>query len=100
MVAFEDVLVLTAILFVIGVYGIISKRNGMYIIISIEIIINAAVINFAFAASYLNEMNGAVYALLVLVMAVFEAVVFVSLMIEFSRKKNSVSISKLNRFRG
>ncbi len=100
MIPFQDILILTSVLFAIGVYGIISKRNGIYIIISIEIIINAAVINFAFAASFLNEISGAVYAILVLIMAVFEAVVFMSLMIELSRKKGTVDISKVGKFRG
>lgn len=93
-------LLLTAVLFAIGLYGIISRREGISIIISSEIIVNAALINFISAANFYSNLNGVSYALITLIMVVFETVVFISLIVVFSRKTGSLSISKLGRYKG
>ena len=93
-------LLLTAVLFAIGIYGIVSRREGISIIISSEIIVNAAIINFVSAANFYSELNGISYALITLIMVVFEAVVFIALMVVFSRRAGSLSISKLGRYKG
>jgi NADH-quinone oxidoreductase subunit K len=91
---------LTTILFAIGLYGIISRREGISIIISSEIIVNAALINFISAANFYSNLNGVSYALITLIMVVFETVVFIALMVVFSRRTGSLSISKLGRYKG
>lgn len=93
-------LLLSAVLFAIGIYGIISRREGVSIIISSEIIVNAAILNFISAAGFYSALNGVSYALITLIMIVFETVVFIALMVVFSRKTGSLSISKLTRYRG
>ncbi|EFD92488.1 MAG: NADH-ubiquinone oxidoreductase chain 4L [Candidatus Parvarchaeum acidophilus ARMAN-5] len=93
-------LLLTTILFAIGLYGIISRREGISIIISSEIIVNAALINFISAANFYSNLNGVSYALITLIMVVFETVVFIALMVVFSRRTGSLSISKLGRYKG
>jgi NADH-quinone oxidoreductase subunit K len=100
MVALEDVLFLSISLFAIGIYGIISKRNGLGILVSAEIIINASLLNFVAASSSFLSFSGVSYALLVLVMAVLEAVAFMGLLIAYYRKTSSVSLSKLRNYRG
>jgi NADH-quinone oxidoreductase subunit K len=93
-------LLLTSILFAIGLYGILSRREGISIIISSEIIVNAAIINFVSAANFYSALNGIGYALITLIMIVFETVVFIALMVIFSRRTGSLSISKLRRYKG
>lgn len=93
-------LILTTVLFAIGIYGILSRREGISIIISSEIIVNAAIINFISAANFYSNLNGVSYALMTLIMVVFETVVFIALMVVFSRKTGSLSISKLGRYKG
>ncbi len=93
-------LLLTSVLFVIGLYGILSRREGISIIISSEIIVNAAIINFVSAANFYSALNGISYALITLIMIVFETVVFIALMVIFSRRTGSLSISKLVRYKG
>ncbi len=93
-------LLLTTVLFVIGLYGILSRREGISILISSEIIVNAAIINFISAANFYSKLNGVSYALITLIMVVFETVVFIALIVIFSRRTGSLSISKLGRFKG
>ncbi len=93
-------LLLTTVLFAIGLYGILSRREGISIIISSEIIVNAALINFVSAANFYSKLNGISYALITLIMVVFETVVFIALIVVFSRRTNSLSISKLRRYKG
>ena len=93
-------LLLTTLLFSIGIYGIISRREGISIIISSEIIVNAAIINFISAANFYSNLNGVSYALITLIMVVFETVVFITLIVVFSRKTGSLSISELGRYKG
>jgi NADH-quinone oxidoreductase subunit K len=93
-------LLLTTLLFSIGIYGIISRKEGVSIIISSEIIVNAAIINFISAANFYSNLNGVSYALITLIMVVFETVVFIALIVVFSRKTGSLSISELGRYKG
>ena len=93
-------LLLTTLLFSIGIYGIISRKEGVSIIISSEIIVNAAIINFISAANFYSNRNGVSYALITLIMVVFETVVFIALIVVFSRKTGSLSISELGRYKG
>jgi NADH:ubiquinone oxidoreductase subunit K len=100
MVPLSYILFLSVVLFAIGVYGVLSRKNGFGMLISAEIIINAALLNFVGASASLSSLSGASYALIILVMAVLEAVVFVGMLIAYSKKTSSVLLSKLRRFRG
>ncbi|MCL5101497.1 MAG: NADH-quinone oxidoreductase subunit NuoK [Candidatus Parvarchaeota archaeon] len=100
MVAYIDFVVLSSILFAIAIFGIISRRNGITFVVSAEIIINAAMINFVGASSAFNSYSGASYALITLVIAVLETVVLLGMLIIFSRKTGSVSFSKMKEFKG
>ncbi len=93
-------LFLTSVLFVIGIAGIIMRREGISILISSEIIVNAALINFVSAANFYSNLNGISYALITLITIVFETVVFIALLVIFSRRTGSMSISKLKRYKG
>ncbi len=100
MISYTDVLVLTGILFAVAIYGIVSRRNGITFIISAEIILNAALINFVAASSAFNSYDGASYALLTLVIAVLETVAIIGMLIVLGKRTNSVSLNKLRNFRG
>lgn len=100
MIPYEYIFYLTSILFVIAIFGILMRKNLINFIISIEIIINAALINFAAGSYYFGYLNGVSYALLILVIAVFEAAVAIALVIFYHRTTNSLDMSSLKEYRG
>ena len=100
MIPYNYFVILSVILFAIAVYGILAKKNGITLVISAEIIINAALINFVGASGAFNSYDGASYALITLIMAVIETVVVIAMLIILSRRTGSVSLSELRNFRG
>ncbi len=100
MIPYTDFAVLSAALFAIALYGILSHRNGITFIVSAEIMINAALINFVGAAASFGSLDGASYALITLVIAVLETVAIIGMLIIFSKKTGSVSFSSLRNFKG
>lgn len=100
MIPYIDFAILSSVLFAIAVYGIVSRRNGITFIVSAEIIINAALINFAGASGVFSSYDGISYALITLVIAVLETVAIIGMLIIFSRKTGSVSFSKLKELKG
>lgn len=62
----EKYLILSSLLFCIGLYGAISRKNGIMVLISIEIMLNAASLNLAYFSSFYN-LQGQIFALFVIV---------------------------------
>jgi len=60
----EYELILSVALFCIGLYGILIRKNAIIVLMSIEIILNAAILNFVAFSSYSNDPAGQVFALL------------------------------------
>ncbi|MCL5009428.1 MAG: NADH-quinone oxidoreductase subunit NuoK [Candidatus Parvarchaeota archaeon] len=100
MIPYSYYAVLSSILFSIALFGVITRRNGITLIVSGEIIINAAMINFVAGSGGSGGMNGVSYALLILIIAVFETVAVISMLIALSRRTNSTSLQKLKSTRG
>jgi NADH:ubiquinone oxidoreductase subunit K len=76
MLPVEHLLYLGAILFCIGLYVIITKRNAIMILLGIELMLNAANINLiAFNSIYADKLDGQMFALFIIVVAVCEAAV-------------------------
>ena len=65
-------LILAAILFCIGVYGVLARRNGVLVLMSVELMLNAVNINLIAFASYLHKQAGDVFALFVITIAAAE----------------------------
>src|SRR5205807_2036261 len=68
-------LLLSAALFCIGLYGILARRNGIIVLMSIEILLNASILNFVAFSSYSGNPSGQVFALLGIAVAAAEAAV-------------------------
>ncbi|MGC8516434.1 MAG: NADH-quinone oxidoreductase subunit NuoK [Candidatus Acidifodinimicrobium sp.] len=100
MIPYEYVFYLTSILFVIAVFGMLMRKNLINFVISIEIVVNAALINFAAGSYYFGYLNGVSYALLILVIAVFEAAVAIALIIFYNKITDSLEMSALKEYRG
>ncbi len=96
----NEVLILSFILFSIGVLGFLLRRNIFIILMCIELMLNSAnlaLVNFSRA---LNDINGHVYVLIVLTVAAAEAGVGLAIVIMLFRNFKSVFIDEINRLRG
>lgn len=91
-------LLLAAGLFGIGVYGVLSRRNVIAVLMSVELMLNAVNINFIAVAKFVNheQIVGQVFALFVIVVAAAEVAVGLALIIAMYRHKKSVNLNDFN----
>jgi NAD(P)H-quinone oxidoreductase subunit 4L len=98
-------LFLAAILFCIGVYGVLARRNAVLILMSIELILNAVNINLvAFATMWysvdLQNVSGQVFALFVITIAAAEVGVGLAMVIMLYRNRRSIDIDEVALMKG
>ena len=88
-------LFVAAILFSLGVFGVMTRRNGIAILMGVELILNAANINFV-AFSRFGGMNidGHIFALLVIVLAAAEAAVALAIIINIYNNMNTINVDE------
>ncbi|MFH1259229.1 MAG: NADH-quinone oxidoreductase subunit NuoK [Elusimicrobiota bacterium] len=102
MVTIYHYLVLSCILFAIGVFGALTRRNILGILISLELIFNAANINLIAFSHYLpsSEIVGQIFAIFVIAVAAAEAVVGLALVLALYRNTKEVFAEKMNIMKG
>lgn len=93
-------LILSAALFSIGVYGVIARRNGVAVLMSIELILNAVNINLIAFAAMRGDMAGQVFALFVIAVAAAEVGVGLAIVLTIYRNRQSVDLDELDLMRG
>jgi NAD(P)H-quinone oxidoreductase subunit 4L len=93
-------LFLAAILFCIGVYGVLARRNGVMVLMSIELILNAVNINLVAFGAYRGNLDGHVFALFVIAVAAAEVGVGLALVLMIYRNRKSIDIESLDALRG
>ena len=93
-------LFLSAILFALGVFGVLSRRNGVMVLMSIELILNAVNINFVAFGAFNGTVTGEVFALFVIAIAAAEVGVGLAIVLLIFRNKRSVDISEVDLMKG
>ncbi|MBK5214360.1 MAG: NADH-quinone oxidoreductase subunit NuoK [Flavobacteriaceae bacterium] len=93
-ISITEILTLTSILFFIGVYGFLTRKNLISILISIELILNASVINFVVINKYLypDVLQGVVYSIFIIAVAAAETSLAISIIINLYRQIGSVEV--------
>ena len=90
-------LFVSVILFSLGLFGVITRRNGVAVLMGIELILNAANLNFlAFARFGGMNMTGHVYALFVIVLAAAEAAVALAIIINIFNNYNTINVDEVS----
>jgi NADH-quinone oxidoreductase subunit K len=89
-------LALSAALLLIGTVGVLSRRNIVVILMSIELILNAVNINLIAFSRYFQSVNGQIFAIFVITVAVAEAAVGLGILIALFRNKESVQADEMN----
>ncbi len=102
MVSLVSYLIVSAALLGIGVYGLTVKRNAIRILFAVEIIVNAANLNFVAFTRYLNppQETGQVIVFFSIAVAAMEAAVGLALILVAFRLNQSVDVKKLNKLKG
>ena len=91
---------LSLIVFVIGMAGVLIRRNIIIILLSIELMLNAANINFIAFSHYLQDMAGQVFVFFVLTVAAAEVAVGLAIIIALYRGKATINVEDLNLMKG
>jgi NADH:ubiquinone oxidoreductase subunit K len=95
-------LVIGALLFIVGVAGVLTRRNIIVIFMSVELILNAANLNFIAFARYLQETGspnavaGQVFAIFVIVVAAAEAAIGLGIVIALYRNRETIFMDKID----
>ncbi|MFC1556111.1 NADH-quinone oxidoreductase subunit NuoK [candidate division KSB1 bacterium] len=97
MITLNSFLIVSALLFVIGILAILTKRNAIAILMGVELILNAANLNFvAFSRFTDAEMNGVMIALFVFVVAVSEAAVALAIVLNIYRNLQTINVDEVH----
>jgi NADH-quinone oxidoreductase subunit K len=93
-------LVLSAILFTIGTVGVVTRKNALVVLMSIEIMLNGANLAFVTVAAARGDLAGFVMVLLVIAVAAAEAAVGLAIIVAMFRHRESVDVGVFNLLRG
>ena len=93
-------LLLSAVLFSIGVYGVLARRNGVLVPMSIELILNAVNINLVAFAAFTGTIGGEVFALFVIAVAAAEVGVGLAMVLLLYRSSRTIDLTTVDRLRG
>ena len=94
-------LVLSSIIFSIGLLGIfINRKNMITILMSIELMLLGVNIYFVGFSNYLNDLSGQIFAMFILVVAAAEAAVGLAILTVFFKNKGTISVDKINQMKG
>ena len=99
-VALNWYLSLSAVLFVIGVLGVLLRRNAIVIFLSIELMLNAANLALVAFSQTFGDVDGQILVFFVMSVAAAEAAVGLAIIIALFRNKETVNVSEINLFRG
>ena len=92
-------LIVAAIVFSIGVYGVMTLRSGIMIMMCVELMINSANINLIAFASHFSQVNGHVFAMFSIALAAAEAAIGFAILMSIFRSKRNINIDDINILR-
>ena len=88
-------LLLSAFLFCTGVYGVLVRRNAVLVLMSVELMLNAANLNLIAFSAQLDELSGQVFALFVISIAAAEVGVGLAIVLQFYRLRRAVAVDEV-----
>ena len=84
---------LSAAVFCIGLFGVLTRRDALYFLMSIELMMNAANINFVAFALYYGDLTGQVFALFVIALAAAEVAIGIGIILVLYRNFDDVDVT-------
>lgn len=96
----EHVLALSAVLFALGVLGLLVRRNILFVLMSLEIMMNAAALAFVAAGARWGQADGQVMFILVITLAAAEAAIGLAIVLQLHRRFKTLDIDVASEMRG
>jgi len=93
-------LVLSAVLFTIGVFGFLFRKNPLIMFMSIELMLNAANLTFVSFARYLGSLNGQVIVFFIMTIAAAEVVVGLGIIVSIFRVRSNIDVDDIHLLKG
>jgi NADH-quinone oxidoreductase subunit K len=101
MIGIEHYLVVSSILFVMGMLGIfLNRKNIIIILMAIELILLAVNLNLVAFSAFLGDMTGQVFAMFVLTVAAGEAAIGLAILVIYFRQRGTIAVDDVNRMKG
>jgi NADH-quinone oxidoreductase subunit K len=92
-------LAVAAVIFSIGLYGLMTQRSGIRILMCVELMLNAANLNLVAFSSYHDDLTGQVFALFSIALAACEAAIGFAILMALYRMKDTISLDHINILR-
>ena len=92
-------IIFSSILLLIGAYGVIKNKNGIVVLMSIEIMLTAANVNFVAFSSYYNDLTGQVVVLFVTTIAAAEVAIGLAILLSLFKQRDTIELDLHNRLR-
>lgn len=93
-------LALSALLFTIGVVGVLVRRNALVIFMSIELMLNAANLAFVALARHMNSLDGQIFVFFVMTVAAAEVAIGLAIIVNAFRLRETVFVDEINLLKG
>lgn len=101
MIALSDYLIVSAVLFGLGVAGIfINRKNIIILLMCVELILLSVNTNFVAFSRYQNDINGQIFVFFVLTVAAAEAAIGLAILVVMFRKKKTIDVEELDSLKG
>ena len=97
----EHFLVLSAILFSLGIYGVLTRRNAVLILMSVELMLNAASINMVAFAAYTSSdaFTGIIFAIFIITVAAAEVGLALAIILRVFRNRGTANVDEVNELK-
>lgn len=93
-------LILSAVLFSMGVYAVLTRKNAIMVLMGIELVLNAANINFiAFSRYSTGTLDGQIVAIFVIILAAAEVAIALAIVLNIYQTFNTVNVDEINQLR-
>ena len=91
--------IFSSILLLIGAYGVIKNKNSIVVLMSVEIMLTAANVNFIAFSSYYNDLTGQIVALFVTTIAAAEVAIGLAILLSLFKQRDTIELDLLDRLR-
>ena len=96
----NEFLLLAGFLFCTGVYGVLARKNGVLVLMSIELILNAVNVNLVAFGAFHNNTTGQIFALFVIAVAAAEVGVGLAIVLLIYRNRRSIDLTEVDLMKG
>jgi NADH-quinone oxidoreductase subunit K len=100
MITLNHYLILSAILFFIGMIGVLRRKNLLMLFFATEIMLNAVNIGLAAVSNFYNDLNGQMFAFFIIAVAASEVAVGLGLLIVWYKRKNTLDLDSMQTMKG